>query len=271
MALLWLLPIWILAFGLLVARRMARKLQVLDAQLAAYRRGDYYGQLQIIEGFRTRGSEPRHYLFFRGAACFELGRLGEAEQLIRRSLSLETRPAEKTICRDQLGRVLMQQERWDEAAACFRECIAESPRRGGGYYAMAELLLRRDEQPEAALAAARSAVAAERAEKPSRDRLGKESHNLNLAESLAVLAWALARNHADPAEVENALNEAFAACGQAAKPILAQLHFYAGRACALLGDAAGSASHFQSAADLDPLGNYGRLAQSVWATSHPQA
>ncbi len=138
-----------------------------------------------------------------------------------------------------------------------------SPNRGGGHRARAELLLRRGERNEAALDAARLAVAADRAGKVPRGKLGQDSHNLNLSESLAFLAWALARNQADPGEVESALNEAFALCGESTKPVLAGLHFCAGQACTALGNLAGSSRHFQFPIDTDPIGNYGRLAEAA--------
>ena len=244
----------------------ARIQRVLQEQLAAYRRADYQGQLRIIEGLRVKGSEPTYYLFFRGTAFFELGRLPEAEKLLRRSLSAETEPAQKILCMDQIGRVLMEQERWDDAAACFQQCIAGAPQRGGCHRAMAELLLRREKQPEAALEAARAALAAERAQRPSRDPLGKETHRNNLSESLAVYAWALATNHGDPAEAEAALKEALALCPETTKPIATEIHFCAGHAYALLGNAAESQGQFKRATEIDPAGNYGRLCQAMMST-----
>lgn len=182
---------------------------------------------------------------------------------------METRPVRKTICRDQLGLVLLEQGRWDEAAACFRECIAESPGRGGGHRGMAEVLLRQGETNAAALDAARSAVRADRAAEVAPGNLGKETHNYNLSESLAFFAWALARNSPDSGEVEGALHEAFALCGETTKPILARLHFCAGHAYAALGNAAESARHFHLATAVDPIGNYGRRARAAAASARP--
>jgi tetratricopeptide (TPR) repeat protein len=273
---LWLPLVLFVGICLLVGWKIAiaRKLSVLWAQLAAYRRGDYQTQLKIIEGFRTKGSAPPYYFFLHGDACFELGRLEEAEQAIRRSASMETDPVQRMLCRDQLGRVLMEQGRWDEAAACFRDCIAEAPNRGGGHRAMAELLLRRGQQNEAALDAARRAVVADRAEKVARGKLAKfskELRALHLSQSLALFAWALAKHQADPDEVESTLNEAFALCGEATKPILAELHFCAGQAYAALGNKAESRRHFECAINIDPIGIYGRLSRSVAAAINPAA
>jgi tetratricopeptide (TPR) repeat protein len=242
---------------------VARQLRIIKGQLAAYRKGDYRAQLQIVEGLRANGSEPANYLFFRGVACFELGRLDEAERALRLSLSKETRVEFKVLCRDQLGRVLMEQERWDEATACFRECIAESPKRGASYRSIAEALLRLGDQDASALEAARTAVAFDRAQPVARGEGGQEVHSTNLSESLAFLAWALAKNQCDPAEMESALSEAFALYKGLAKPILAELHFCAGHAYAARGNAVESLRQFQRATEIDPDGNYGRLSRSA--------
>jgi tetratricopeptide (TPR) repeat protein len=271
MTLNWLLLILLLALCLLVGRRIVRFQSVLQAQLAAYRRGDYLGQIKIIEGFKTNRSEPAHYLFFRGVACYELGRLEEAEQLLRRSLSITKDPARRTVCRDQLGLVLMEQKRYDDAADCFRVCIAECPNRGGSHRGMAETLLRQAEKNAEALDAARLAVEADRADRVLGGKLGGEAHTLNLSESLAFLAWALAENSVDPAEVEGALTEAFALCPETTKPIRTRLHFCASQAFSALGNTAESTRHIQFAIEIDPAGNYGRLARAAEATATPPA
>jgi hypothetical protein len=99
--------------------------------------------------------------------------------------------------------------------------------------------------------------------------LGKEEHDINLGESLAFLAWALAENQAAEGGIDSALNEAFALCGDRAKPILAELHYCAGHARAALGDTTGSGRHFQAAAESDAAGYYGRLSREAWLTSCP--
>ncbi|HLH18111.1 MAG TPA: hypothetical protein VKX45_12880 [Bryobacteraceae bacterium] len=75
--------------------------------------------MEEIEGFRTGKSDPPRDLFFRGSACLKFGRLKEAEEALRRSLAIERIPELRTISRDRLGRVLMEQERWDKAEALF--------------------------------------------------------------------------------------------------------------------------------------------------------
>lgn len=256
-----------LGFALPFAWNVVRFRRILSAQLEAYRQGDHEGQLQIIEGFRGKDSEPEHYLFLRGATCHELGRLEEAERLIRRSLSMSTDAARLALCRSELGRVLMDQGRHGEADTCFRLSIREAPERSGGPRGIAENLLRQGDPDRQALETARTAVLVERVQKPPAGKLAKESHNLNLGESLGVLAWALAANSAHRSEVESALAEAFASCGETVKPVLAEVHYFASRAYAALGDADKNAHHLRLAAEADPSGAYGRLARTAMETS----
>jgi tetratricopeptide (TPR) repeat protein len=169
------------------------------------------------------------------------------------------------VCRDELGRVLMAQERWDDAEAGFRQCVAEAPRRSGGHRALAEMLLRRGGDPASALESARQAVAADRGAAARRSALGKEDNAINLGESLAFLAWALAANRADRHEVESTLDEAFRRCGVSTKPVLAELHYSAAQAHLALGNASESRRHFACAAEIDPAGVYGRLSHNALA------
>jgi tetratricopeptide (TPR) repeat protein len=254
-------------FALLVVRRIAIRLRTLQAQLAAYRRGDYEGQLRAIEAFRVGKSEPGHYLFFRGSACYQLGRLQEAEQSLKRSLAMETNAQLRTVCRDELGRVLMEQGRWDDAEDCFRQCIAEWPKRGSAHRAMAELPLRSGREKEAALSAARLAEVLDRRASLGVSKLGKEEHSVNLSESLAVLAWALAASGAGAEAVAPVLKEAFELCPETTKPVRAELHYFAGRAYADLGNDSESRRHLHRALEVDPIGNYGRLAGSAMVTA----
>lgn len=263
MKLLWMPLGFLLCIALFVVRVIVRKLSLLKAQLAAYRRGDYATQLEIVEGFRVKGSEPSDYLFFHGSACLKLGRLDEAERALRRSLAMETVPSLMTVCRDELGRVLMEQQRWGEAETCFRKCISEAPKRGAGHRALAEVLLRRSGDRAEALEAARSGVAWDRGAKIGRGKLAREDYDTSLSESLAVFAWAAAENRAGTSEIESALTEAFALCAEATKPIMSELHFCAGQAYAALGNSTESGRHFQKAYEADPIGNYGRLAATI--------
>jgi tetratricopeptide (TPR) repeat protein len=222
--------------------RNARMLRVLKAVMDAHRRGDYQMQLKLAEGFRVNDSAPHPYLFYRGSAFYQLGRLYEADLALRRCLSVRANTNLRSVCLSQLGRVYMEQERWEDALERFQESIAAAPWRGSGHRATAELLLRQGVQPESALDFARKAVAADRSETVYLGKRGKAAHDCNVGESLAVFAWALAKNRGSRAEIEGALNQAFALCGENSRPVLASLHFWAGHAYSALGDAARGAA-----------------------------
>jgi hypothetical protein len=59
------------------------------------------------------------------------------------------------------------------------------------------------------------------------------------------------------------LTEAFALCGTKTKPILAQLHYHAGRTHSALKNAEKSRAHFRQATEIDPQGIFGRLARAM--------
>jgi tetratricopeptide (TPR) repeat protein len=91
----------------------------------------------------------------------------------------------------------------------------------------------------------------------------KEALDSRLGEDLAMLAWAVAANSGAAAEVESLLAESFKLCGTKTKPILAQIHYQAGKAYEALKMPEKAREHFRQAAEVDPNGIYGRLARAV--------
>jgi len=89
----------------------------------------------------------------------------------------------------------------------------------------------------------------------------KEALDSRLGEDLAVLAWAVAVNSGDVGEVESLLTEAFPLCGTKTEPVLAELHYHAGRAYEALGISEKTREHFRQAIEADPKGIFGRLAR----------
>ncbi len=240
-----------------IAWPVFRRQRILNIQLEAYRRGDYQGQLRALEGLRKGNSGGPVYLFFRGGALYELGQLDGAEESLRKSLSLERKRRRRALCEDALGGLLLEQGRYAEAIACFEKSISEWPERGSCHRAIAAALLRQGVQAADALRRARSAVEIDDTVRP----LTKETHDLNLAEDLAVLAWAVSAYSGDAREVDRLLERAFKLCPETTKPIRAQLHYHAGLAYRALGKTADSAIHFERAASVDPNGNFGRLGR----------
>jgi tetratricopeptide (TPR) repeat protein len=202
---------------------------VLAAQLAAWRRGDYEGQIRAVGSLRVW--KPRAYLFFRGSALLNLGRLQEAEACLRQSLLMEKKRRLKALCESQLGHVVLAQQRYADAIACFERSIADWPQRGRGHRGIAETLLAQGVQPAEALRQARQAADLDEAN----TTLGAENRDLNLGESLATLAWAEAVNGGNAAKVEQLLQKAFTLCPETCVPIRAELDYLAGRAYAALG------------------------------------
>jgi tetratricopeptide (TPR) repeat protein len=231
--------------------------------LEAHQRGDHHAALEIAERLKYKGRETPSYHFWRASIFFELGNLTAAEQSIRQSLAFELDDRRrKVIFTSALGKIMMAQERWESAEACFREAISKAPARAGGYRAMAELILRRNPEDRSALDIARKAVAASRKGKGLRKKLSAGARASGLAVSLSVLVWALARSRAPLSEIEAALNEAFGLWPANSKPVPASMLFFAGKAYSELGDTTNAQHQFQQAVETDPNGYYGRLSKA---------
>lgn len=244
-------------------RSISRQKRILKTQLEAYRRGDYRGQMKAVEGYRRKGPELAHYFFYRGSALAQLGQFDEAEDALRRSLAIKTDPRLTSICRSELGSLFLEAGKWDQAQECFRESIAETPDRSSPHRGIAELFLRRGMRPGDALTEAQTALALDRPQARSKGELAKLNYNTNLAESLALVAWAVAANEGAEAQVDKLVNEAVAVCDPNTKPVLAEIHYFSAMAWTALAKPAEAAIHFRQAADLDPEGTYGRLAVSI--------
>lgn len=90
----------------------------------------------------------------------------------------------------------------------------------------------------------------------------QEVRSWNLALSLAVLAWAVAVEAGECAEVEQVLARATDLVSEQVIPVAGQVFYHQGRAYAALGQNAKSVDAFSKSADLDPPGHYGRLSQA---------
>lgn len=227
------------------------------AQQAAYQRGDYEGQLRALEPLKA--VKPDAYLYLRGFALLELGRLQEAEACLRQSLAMEKDRSLRAVAESELGHVLLEQRRYPEAIASFESSVADWPQRGGGHRGIAEALLRQGVQPDEALRQAQQATEIDQ----GNTSFSAEVRDLNVGSSLATLAWAEAVNAGGAAEVEGLLSKAFALCPESNVPTRARVLYCAGRAYSALGKSEESAQEFEAAASLDPKGNYGRLAKAA--------
>lgn len=227
--------------------------------MAAYRQGDYETALQKTEDLKEGFSKTAAYCFFRGSMLHHLGRFDEAEASLREGLPLEENPSQKALVYNTLASVLMEQQRYPEAIAFFENAGRVWPDRGANHRGLAEVWLRQGRELSEALDHARQAVEIDRAA----SGLKKEALDTRLGEDLAVLAWAVAANSGDVGEVESLLREACALCGTETKPILAQVHYHAGRAYAAIKMPEQSHEHFRQATEADPKGIFGQLARAV--------
>lgn len=236
-----------------------RSTSAVEAVVEAYRRGDYATALTEAEGLKDGTRKTPEYCFFRGKMLFELGQLSEAEASLRDALALERDERRMALSNEALGFALMEQERYDDAIDCFEGCIRVWPDRGCGHRAVAEAWLRAGGRTGEAVYRARRALEIQR----KAPKLSDEIHNVKLSAALATLAWAVAADSADAAQVERLVEEAVPLLADEPKPMLAQVHFHAGWAYSILGEAEKSAYHFAQAMSVDPHGNFGRLARAV--------
>jgi tetratricopeptide (TPR) repeat protein len=240
-----------------------RLMSVMDEVVNAYRVGDYETALQKTEGLKKGRVKTPEYYFFRGAMLVELGRAVEAEANLREGLLLEKNPRSVALVWSRLGSTLLDQGRFEDALGCFENSLRIFPNRGGSHRGIAEVRLRQNREIEEALSQALRAVEIDRAE----TALDAKTRNANLAEDLAVLAWAVAATSADVSRVNDLINEALPLCSDETKPTLAKLHYHAGRAYSTLKMPEKSVYHFKQASGLDPQGSFGRLAREALAVA----
>jgi tetratricopeptide (TPR) repeat protein len=234
--------------------------------MTAYRRGDYEGQLREAE--RLKNWIPSSCLLFRAMALYELGRFKEAEESLRQSLPMQKNPQQRANCEVILGMVLREQQRFEEAMACFESAMRVKARSGDVNREIAKTLLRQGAQPDEALRQARKAAEIDQAHRSATlsraaPKLDAEVRDGALGESLSTLAWAEAVNSGSASEVEHLLQEALGHVLENNVPAMAEFHYHAGRAWAAVGNTEQSVTELSRAAEIDPRGNTGRLARAA--------
>lgn len=216
-----------------------------DAMMKAYMEGDY--QTACRHAF-----DP----FFRGTMMLEMGQLWPAQLMLERVVASTTAANLSAIANSVLGQVLVEDKQYDRAMECFRTAQILWQERGFPERRMAELWLRRGGNSAEALRLARRALEKERAF----DGVSKESKDQNLCETAATLAWAVAVEAHDAAEVDRLLADAVSLSGANPVSTTAQMHLHFGYAYAALGDMDRSIQHLEEAARIDPNGRAGRAA-----------
>lgn len=231
----------------------------MSAVMAAYRSGDYVTALRKTEGLKNGQEKTGEYCFLRGAMLHHLGQLDESEAILREAIRLHDDPRQKALVYNTLASVLMAQKRFPEAVAFYENAGRAWPDRGSSLCGIAETWLRQGREFSEAIHCAQQAVEIDH----RATGMPKEALDKRLGEDFAVLAWATAANSGDVHEVESLLAKAFPLCGTKTKPILAQIHYHAGKAYETLKMTEKAREHFRHAMEIDPQGIFGRLASAI--------
>jgi tetratricopeptide (TPR) repeat protein len=261
-----------------------RRLDPLESVLTPYRRGDYEAALEATEGLResmaalspqlplSQAEIDRHYWALRGGALMQLGELSEAEKSLDQAVALaqqceceyrrwdpgmERKIKLSALHSARLGEIYLQQRRYDDAMKRFEASLRDWPSHGPFHAHMAEACLLKGDPPSEGLKWATLAVDEDRAAKAS-----PETHDMNLCEDLATLAWAVAVASPNRAQVDGLIAEAVKLAGTRSVPTSAQVHFQAALAYIALGDWERSTRYLEEASHIDPQGRWGRAARA---------
>jgi tetratricopeptide (TPR) repeat protein len=264
--------LFVAAFALSWVRRYTgkrgREARAIQGFLDAYRRGDFEGALALVERLRNN---PALYCYYRGALFAELGRLDEAEELLRQAIPLRERGVKPggglskevkllALSWSTLGELLCTRGRFAEAKRCFESSLRIWPGRGESHRELAEAWLHEGADIAQGLKWAKLAVEEDRAgPQPT-----TELYVTKLGEDLSVLAWAVALNTPrEGAQVEALISEAVSTVGTSAVTSRARVLYYSGLAQAALGERHRCAKYFADAARIDLHGRWGRAARAA--------
>jgi tetratricopeptide (TPR) repeat protein len=198
------------------------------------------------------------------------GRYEDAERILReimdRTASAKVTNVTKlwtSMDLEDLGDVLMETGRLEEAQRCFQDASRMYPYHSVSATGLAEALLRQGIFPQSALAHIERAL---NLFQRGQDRISSSSR---LGEILATKAWALAAC-GDGVEAQKAIDAALKSPARKTKGSLAEIHYKAGMSLLALSEHRGAEEHFAQGAKLDSAGRWGRLCadalrrQSDW-------
>jgi tetratricopeptide (TPR) repeat protein len=220
------------------------------------RQGRYDQALRLVPLLPMSGALRNRV---RAESLKEAGRFEEAERILRENMD-RTAGAKLTsvtrvgICFDleDLGTVLMETGRFEEARQCFRDAAAIFPYHSVSATGLAEALLRQGIFPQSALAHVGRAL---NLFQRGQERIGSGSR---LGTILATKAWALAAcGHG--VEAHEAIDAALKSPARKTKGPLAEVHYKVGMSLIALSEHRGAEEHFAWGAKLDPAGRWGRL------------
>jgi len=217
----------------------------MDATITAYKKGDYEAAF-----FKT--IDP----YLKGVTLMQMGQLGGALPLLKHAADTANDPRAGAMANNALGQLFVEDKQYVGAQECFRTSQILWQERGGADRGMAEMWLRRGENSEEALRLARRGLEKERAH----PGFSVETKNASLCEQLGTLAWAVAVEVHDTAEVNRLVSEGLGLTASNPVSSTALMHLHFGHAYAALGDAEKAVQHYDEAARLDPKGLAGRAA-----------
>ena len=225
--------------------------KALEEATSFYNTGDYKTALAKTEGLTGRQKTSAEYEFFRSSLLLQLGKCGEAAEILQHKLAEEGDSTAAAQYRQHLGLSFMELERFNDASDCFEHSARNMSNCGAGDRAMAEVLLRQGGRHSEALRRAKIAVEKDRAARA----VSQEIRNI-------TLAWATASAVNDRMEVDKLAKEAIP-LAEGVVPSLAKVYFDFGCAYAALSEAEKSTHYFAEAARVDAQGHWGRMGERL--------
>ena len=223
----------------------------------AARRGDYDAALRIIRWTHFYNPGGTGALRLSGHMLLAAGRYREAEETLRRSLASSQASESYGSALEFLGDSLMELGRYDEAMRSYEAALHAFPWRRRPYRGMAEMVLRREQDPARALEYVEKIIDFSDITWRQRKLNGRPEDDY-----WALKAWALARM-GRTSEVAGAIENALKFTGKNCLPDLAVTHYRAGMAMRAMGNTTAANEHFRLAVQYDPRGRRGTLANSA--------
>lgn len=233
-----------------------------DQFFTAFRQGNYQQALRTVDSLKNRGKMTPDFCYYIGATLVQLGRHGEAEKFLREYLEIETDSVQIARGYATLAQMFIQQERFDDAMTLLSSGLEHCRDKAPLHRALAEVALRRGDDPTSALQLARLATHGEMPEKEEDEREVTDEQ-INMGGNLATLAWILAAAEGDEQEVDQLAQQAASLVRGERVAASGQVYYHAGLAYATLGDRGRSMRCFEEALLLDPKGMWGRCARMM--------
>jgi tetratricopeptide (TPR) repeat protein len=250
----WLLIAIFLLTGVLMKDIRTRALLWIHQKLLL---ADYEGALARADLLLRWFPQSPNFHFMRGTILLFAGRLAEAEQALRTSIEKRQTRSGFAPSLGNLGSVWSHLGRFKEAAAVFQAAAKIYPRYPSAHDGLAEVLLRQRIEPRRALLLVENALKLKQSNPRSRnvDRHSLANMYANRAQALALLG--------QKDEAASAVRTAEQVGDPAFIPGLAGTRWRCGVALRLMEQENAAIEHFRQAAELDPHGLYGQLADSA--------